>query len=114
MVTKKNAKRAIKKSKSEVSSISASVIERVRQKLPPYTDLKLLKKCRSQASRKQPIKTWRRNSTIYPDYVGCTFLVYNGKGFMPVPVTENMVGRKLGEFALTRKLPKHSVQKRNG
>ena len=113
MVTEKNVKRTVKKTKSE-SPVSAGIVAKVRQKLPPYTDFKLLKKCRSQASRKQPIKTWRRNSTIYPDYVGCTFLVYNGKGFMPVPVTENMVGRKLGEFALTRKLPKHSVQKRNG
>ena len=106
-------KKVVKKSNSE-KNLESSKVSRIRRKLPPYTDFKLLKKARNQASRKQPIKTWMRNSTIYPDYVGCTFLVYNGKGFMPVPVTENMVGRKLGEFALTRKLPKHSVQKRNG
>lgn len=114
MVTKKSSKKLVNRSKSEANLKSAGIVARIKQKLPPYTDFKLLKKCRSQTSRKQPIKTWRRNSTIYPDYVGCTFLVYNGKGFMPVSVTENMVGRKLGEFALTRKLPKHSVQKRNG
>ena len=73
-----------------------------------------MKKVRDENLRKRQIKTWSRRSTIYPEFVGCTFLVYNGKGFMPVVVTENMVGRKLGEFALTRKLPKHSVQKRGG
>ena len=78
----------------------------------PYVSYQLLKKVRDENLRKRQIKTWSRRSTIYPEFVGCTFLVYNGKGFMPVVVTENMVGRKLGEFALTRKLPKHSVQKR--
>ena len=80
----------------------------------PYVSYQLLKKVRDENLRKRQIKTWSRRSTIYPELVGCTFLVYNGKGFMPVVVTENMVGRKLGEFALTRKLPKHSVQKRGG
>lgn len=80
----------------------------------PYVSYQLLKKVRDENLRKRQIKTWSRRSTIYPEFVGCTFLVYNGKGFMPVVVTENMVGRKLGEFALTRKLPKHSVQKRGG
>ena len=80
----------------------------------PYVSYQLLMKVRSPELRKRQIKTWSRRSTIYPDFVGCTLLVYNGKGFMPVVVVENMVGRKLGEFALTRKLPKHAVQKRGG
>ena len=80
----------------------------------PYVSYELLVKVRNPELRKRQIKTWSRRSTIYPDFVGCTLLVYNGKGFMPVVIVENMVGRKLGEFALTRKLPKHSVQKRGG
>lgn len=80
----------------------------------PYVDATLMKKVSDENLRKRQIKTWSRRSTIYPIFVGCTFLVYNGKGFMPVNVSENMVGRKLGEFAMTRKLPKHSVQKRGG
>ena len=80
----------------------------------PYVSWSLMKKVRDSEIRKRQIKTWSRRSTIYPEFVGCNFLVYNGKGFMPVLVVENMVGRKLGEFALTRKLPKHSVQKRGG
>ena len=80
----------------------------------PYVSYQLLMKVRNPELRKRQIKTWSRRSTIYPDFVGCTLLVYNGKGFMPVVVVENMVGRKLGEFALTRKLPKHAVQKRGG
>jgi small subunit ribosomal protein S19 len=61
-----------------------------------------------KVSLNTPIKTWARSSTIYPDFIGYTFLVYNGKAFIPVVVTENMIGHKLGEFVLTRKLPKHS------
>ena len=80
----------------------------------PYVSYQLLVKVRNPELRKRQIKTWSRRSTIYPDFVGCTLLVYNGKGFMPVVIVENMVGRKLGEFALTRKLPKHAVQKRGG
>ena len=80
----------------------------------PYVSYQLLMKVRNPELRKRQIKTWSRRSTIYPDFVGCTLLVYNGKGFMPVSIVENMVGRKLGEFALTRKLPKHAVQKRGG
>ena len=80
----------------------------------PYVSYQLLMKVRNPELRKRQIKTWSRRSTIYPDFVGCTLLVYNGKGFMPVVVVENMVGRKLGEFALTRKLTKHAVQKRGG
>ena len=78
----------------------------------PYVSWDLMKKVRDSETRKRQIKTWSRRSTIYPEFVGCTFLVYNGKGFMPVSIVENMVGRKLGEFAQTRKLPKHSIQKR--
>ena len=80
----------------------------------PYVSWSLMKKVRNSELRKRQIKTWSRRSTVYPEFVGCTFLVYNGKGFMPVLVVENMVGRKLGEFALTRKLPKHAIQKRGG
>ena len=80
----------------------------------PYVSWSLMKKVKDPESRKKQIKTWSRRSTIYPEFVGCVFLVYNGKSFLPVSVVENMVGRKLGEFALTRKLPKHAVQKRGG
>ena len=80
----------------------------------PYVSWSLMKKVRDPEIRKRQIKTWSRRSTVYPEFVGRTFLVYNGKGFMPVSIVENMVGRKLGEFALTRKLPKHAVQKRGG
>lgn len=80
----------------------------------PYVSWSLMKKVRDVELRKRQIKTWSRRSTIYPEFVGCNFLVYNGKSFLPVSVVENMVGRKLGEFAMTRKLPKHAVQKRGG
>ena len=80
----------------------------------PYVSWSLMKKVRDPELRKRQIKTCSRRSTIYPEFVGCNILVYNGKGFMPVSIVENMVGRKLGEFALTRKLPKHAVQKRGG
>jgi small subunit ribosomal protein S19 len=58
---------------------------------------------------KRPIKTWSRRSTIVPDFVGLTIAVHNGKTHMPVYVTENMVGHKLGEFALTRIFKSHSA-----
>ena len=77
----------------------------------PYVSYQLLMKVRNPELRKRQIKTWSRRSTIYPDFVGCTLLVYNGKGFMPVVVVENMVGRKLGEFALTRKFGGHGTSK---
>ena len=73
-----------------------------------------MKKVSDPVYRNKQIKTWSRRSTIYPEFVGFVFLVYNGKSFLPVLVVENMVGRKLGEFALTRKLPKHALQKRGG
>ncbi len=58
---------------------------------------------------KTPIKTWSRRSTITPDFIGLTFNVHNGKQFLPVFVTENMVGHKLGEFSLTRIFKKHGA-----
>lgn len=75
----------------------------------PYVDLKLLDKIDklNAANAKKPIKTWARRSTIAPDFVGHTFNIHNGKTFIPVFVTENMVGHKLGEFAPTRIFKKH-------
>lgn len=73
---------------------------------PPL--LEKIQKAR-QAGSKAPIKTWSRRSTITPDFVGLTFLVHNGKNFMPVYVTENMVGHKLGEFAPTRIFRQHGA-----
>ena len=75
----------------------------------PYVDEKLLMKAqKAEKNRdKKPIKTWARRSDIPPDFVGLTFMVYNGKKFIPVFVTENMVGHKLGEFVPTRIFKKH-------
>lgn len=74
----------------------------------PYVDAKLLKKIsRSKPGDKTVIKTWSRDSTITPEMVGFTFGVHNGKNFIPVSATEEMVGHKLGEFAATRKFIKH-------
>jgi small subunit ribosomal protein S19 len=61
------------------------------------------------SNSKAPIKTWSRRSTITPEFIGLTFNVHNGKQFLPVFVTENMVGHKLGEFALTRIFKKHGA-----
>ena len=61
--------------------------------------------------KKEVIKTWSRRSTIYPEFIGHTFAVHNGKEFIPVYVTEDMVGHKLGEFALTRKFGGHGENK---
>jgi len=76
-----------------------------------YTDTKLLgkaMKAKKDGSSK-PIKTWSRRSTIMPEFVGLTFNVHNGKAFLPVYVSENMVGHKLGEFSPTRQFKGHSV-----
>lgn len=75
----------------------------------PFVDLKLLKKVEglNMTDRKEPIKTWARRSTITPEFVGHTFLVHNGRAFLNVYVTEEMVGHKLGEFALTRTFRGH-------
>lgn len=67
-----------------------------------------------QSEKKQAIKTWSRRSTIAPDFVGLTFSVYNGKQFIPVYVTENMVGHKLGEFAPTRLFRGHRKDEKAG
>ncbi len=79
----------------------------------PYIDEKLLMKVQkaAMAGDKKPVKTWSRRSTITPDFVGITMSIYNGKKFIPVYVTENMVGHKLGEFALTRHFRGHSSSK---
>ncbi len=79
----------------------------------PFIDEKLLSKVETlNASRqKKVIKTWSRSSTISPDFVGHTFTVHNGNKFIPVYVTENMVGHKLGEFAPTRQFRGHSGTK---
>ena len=77
----------------------------------PFVDHHLLKKVEAaQATKdKRPIKTWSRRSTILPDFVGLTFAVHNGKQHVPVYVTENMVGHKLGEFSHTRIFKGHSA-----
>ena len=76
----------------------------------PFIDAHLAKKVRdvNQAGEKRVIKTWSRRSTITPDMVGITFAVHNGRKFVPVFVTENAVGHKLGEFAPTRTFHGHS------
>ena len=75
----------------------------------PYVDEKLLKKIGrlNETGQKKPIKTWARSSTISPEFVGHTFAVHNGKQHIPVFVTENMVGHKLGEFSPTRVFRSH-------
>jgi small subunit ribosomal protein S19 len=77
----------------------------------PFVDHHLLAKVEKarSTSDKRPIKTWSRRSTIIPDFVGLTMAVHNGKQHVPVYVTENMVGHKLGEFALTRVFKSHSA-----
>lgn len=79
-------------------------------KKPPFVHYKLSKRVdEAQASgKKNVIKTWSRASTITPDFVGLTIAVHNGKQFIPVYVTENMVGHKLGEFSPTRTFRGHS------
>jgi small subunit ribosomal protein S19 len=80
----------------------------------PFVDGYLLKKAEAAqgASRPTPIKTWSRRSTILPQFVGLTFQVHNGKTFVPVAVSEEMVGHKLGEFAPTRSFHGHSGDKK--
>ena len=76
----------------------------------PFVFDRLLNKVKSlnESGKKEVIKTWSRRSTIFPDFVGHTIAVHNGKDFIPVYITEDMVGHKLGEFALTRKFGGHS------
>lgn len=80
----------------------------------PYISVKLEKKvsAMTESSKKSVIKTWSRASMISPDFVGHTFAVHNGNKFIPVYVTENMVGHKLGEFAPTRIFRGHSGNKK--
>lgn len=77
----------------------------------PYVDPKLLKKIAQLGGQKKVIKTWSRSSDISPEFVGHTFAVHNGKQHIPVFVSENMVGHKLGEFAPTRKFKSHPIKK---
>ena len=80
----------------------------------PFVDRYLIKKAEktSQSGRKEVIKTWSRRSTIIPQFVGLTFGVYNGQKFVPVTISEQMVGHKLGEFSLTRTYKGHAVDKK--
>ena len=80
----------------------------------PYVFERLLKKVQTlnETNKKEVVKTWSRRSTIYPDFVGHTIAVHNGKEFIPVYVTEDMVGHKLGEFAPTRKFGGHGSDKK--
>ncbi len=82
----------------------------------PYVDERLWARVRRQKSSatRDPLKTWRRECTIIPDFVGHTFSVHNGKAFLRVFVTEEMVGHKLGEFAPTRMFRGHTGVKSKG
>ena len=84
----------------------------------PFVDDHLLKKVKKakESGDKKPIKTWSRRSTIIPEMIGLTFAVHNGRNFIPVYITENHVGYKLGEFAPTRTFKGHkgSVQRKVG
>lgn len=79
----------------------------------PYVAFKLMKKVNkiSESGKKGVVKTWSRSSMIIPEMVGMTFAVHNGNKFIPVYVTENMVGHKLGEFSPTRQFRGHSSKK---
>jgi small subunit ribosomal protein S19 len=80
----------------------------------PYVDIKLLAKVEKQksAGTKTPLKTWSRACTVVPDFIGVTFAVHNGKSFAQVHITDNMVGHKLGEFAVTRTFRGHGGGKK--
>lgn len=80
----------------------------------PFVDEKLMKKILSmnEKNERNVIKTWSRRSTIVPDFIGHTLAVHNGRKFIPVYVTENMVGHKLGEFSPTRTFRSHSGDKK--
>jgi len=80
----------------------------------PFVDDHLMKKVVAEGpNSKKIIKTWSRRSTITPDFIGINFAVHNGKKFMPVFVTENMVGHKLGEFSPTRTFHGHAADKKS-
>lgn len=80
----------------------------------PFIDLHLMKKVQTalESNDKRPIKTWSRRSTIFPDMVGLTIAVHNGRQHVPLFVTEDMVGHKLGEFAATRTYKGHVADKK--
>lgn len=80
----------------------------------PFVDDHLIKKVEAAANSKdkRPIKTWSRRSTILPEFIGLTIAVHNGRQHIPVYVSENMVGHKLGEFALTRTFKGHAASKK--
>ena len=79
----------------------------------PFVDESLMKKTKklNADNKKEVVKTWSRRSTIFPDFIGHTIAVHNGREFIPVYITEEMVGHKLGEFALTRKFTGHAGNK---
>ena len=81
----------------------------------PFVDYHLIEKIKKSkdSGDKKVIKTWSRRSTITPDAVGLTFAVHNGKKFVPVYISENMIGHKLGEFVLTRQFNSHSGDKKS-
>ena len=80
----------------------------------PFVDQHLVKKVESATANrdKRPIKTWSRRSTVLPEFVGLTIAIHNGKQHLPVYITDNMVGHKLGEFALTRTFKGHAADKK--
>lgn len=81
----------------------------------PFVDEHLMKKVQAMGTgKKEVIKTWSRRSTIFPEFVEHTFAVYNGKEHVPVYVTEDMVGHKLGEFVMTRKFGGHGKDDKRG
>ena len=81
----------------------------------PFVDAYLIKKVEAATGgrEKKPIKTWSRRSTILPEFIGLTFAVHNGRQHVPVYINENMVGHKLGEFALTRTFKGHAADKKS-
>jgi small subunit ribosomal protein S19 len=80
----------------------------------PFIDHHLQKKVELAGNSKKPIKTWSRRSTILPEMIGLTIAVHNGKSHVPVLVNENMIGHKLGEFAVTRTFKGHGGDKKSG
>lgn len=80
----------------------------------PFVDAHLLKKIETvrSTSDKRPVKTWSRRSTVLPEFVGLTIAVHNGKRHVPVYISENMVGHKLGEFSLTRTFKGHMADRK--
>ena len=79
----------------------------------PFVDHHLITKVENAGTTKRPIKTWSRRSTILPEMIGFTIAVHNGKNHVPVLVNEQMVGHKLGEFALTRTYKGHGADKKS-